>query len=323
MRPWHGALAVLLAGGWIGAAGCGGGAPQTPATPATPTAPPPPAAPTITAVQVGTAGNAAAVVAPGATLQLWATATSSDGTSSDITNIALWRSSSPDRATISSGGLLTAAVEGAIDVSATHQNVTGSLRLDVRRRGCEVSLTPAQLVFSAFGGGTTVTVRATSSDCRWTVRSDAPWLPLNYDPNRSGDGQFAYAVPPNSTPEPRSANVLVAVVNGPTAVQTVTQERPRSCSYVPSPDRATVGADGGTRSFEVIATPGDCQWRARSTEEYLGVRVTSGASGTGRAVVTYVVDRHSRSYDATATIEIAGLSGANPPGRHAIQLPRR
>ena len=320
MRPPHGALAVLLVGGWMWAAGCGGGSRATPITPA---GPPPPAAPTITAVQVGTAGNAPAVVAPGTTLQLWATATSSDGTTTDITNVAVWRSSSPERATVSNIGLLSAAAEGAIDVLATHQNVTGSLQLEVRRRGCEVTITPPRLVFSAFGGSAHVDVRATASDCRWTARSDAPWLPVNLDPNRSGDGEFKYSVPANSTPQPRSANILISVVNGPTAVQAVTQEPPRSCSYVTSPDRATVGADGGARSFEVITTPGDCQWRARSESEYLGVRITSGSSGTGRAVVTYVVDRHTRSYDTSVTIEVAGLSGANPPGRHLVQLPRR
>ena len=297
---------------------CGGGS----GTPGPPTAPQPPApaAPAVTAVTVGTAGNVPAVLAPGTTLQLWATAATADGASTDITNTALWRSSNPERATVSNTGLLSAAAEGTVDISATHQSVGGSLHLEIRRRGCEVTLSPERLVFSAFGGAANVEVRATASECRWTVRSDASWLRLNIDPNRSGSGAFDYVVPPNSTTESRSARLLVAVGGGPTAVQEITQEKPRSCSYVASPDEATFGRSGGSGSFQVIATPATCQWRVRNDYGFLGVRLTGATGGTGRGVVTYAVDPHSRDYTATAAIEISGLSSANPPGRHVLQI---
>src|SRR3982751_6148773 len=74
--------ALLLA-----VSGCGGSspAPTQPTTPAAPT----PTPGSVTEVRVGTAGNAATVVAPGVTLQLFAQAVNSDGTVIDVTNVAL------------------------------------------------------------------------------------------------------------------------------------------------------------------------------------------------------------------------------------------
>src|SRR4051812_26647738 len=120
--------ALLLA-----VSGCGGSspAPTQPTTPAAPT----PAPVTVTEVRVGTAGNAATVVAPGVTLQLFAQAVNSDGTVIDVTNVALWQSSNPIVATVSAGGLLTAAAEGALDVSASYSNKSGSLHADVTTGG--------------------------------------------------------------------------------------------------------------------------------------------------------------------------------------------
>ena len=80
----------------------------------------------VTQVQVGVAGNAQAVLAPGESKQLFAIAMNSDGTTMDVTNLATWQSSNPSLATVSTGGLLAAAAEGAVDVSATYSTVRGS-----------------------------------------------------------------------------------------------------------------------------------------------------------------------------------------------------
>jgi hypothetical protein len=121
-------------------------------TPTQPTPTPPPTTVSITSIQVGVAGNAPTVLAPGQKLQLFAQAISSDGTTSDVTNLATWQSSSPVVATVSVGGLLTAAVEGNLDVSATYQNRTGSIHADVRKPGCEATLSPPSLTYGPFGG---------------------------------------------------------------------------------------------------------------------------------------------------------------------------
>src|SRR6187455_1312548 len=94
-----------------------------------PTAATPPAV-SVASVQVGVAGNAPATLAPGETRQLFATASQSDGVSIDITNLATWQSSSPSTATVSPSGVVTAAAEGPVEVSATYKTMKGSLRVD-------------------------------------------------------------------------------------------------------------------------------------------------------------------------------------------------
>ena len=108
---------------------CGGhsNAPTQPTSRAAPG----PAPVTVADVRVGTAGNASPSLSPGQTLQLFAQATSSDGTSADVTNLAVWQSSNPVVATVSPTGLVTAAVEGD---ARRHRNVLGKERVASRRR---------------------------------------------------------------------------------------------------------------------------------------------------------------------------------------------
>src|SRR5262245_45301016 len=109
---------------------CGGNTPvpTQPTQPTPPATPPTPPAITVTEVRVGAAGNASTTLAPGDKLQLFAQAVSSDGTVSDVTNAALWQSSNPVAATVSPAGLLTAAAEGTLDVTATYSGKSGSVR---------------------------------------------------------------------------------------------------------------------------------------------------------------------------------------------------
>ena len=305
------------------AAGCGSETGQLPTAPATPTPTPPvtqPPAVTLVSVQVGTAGNVM-TLAPGDTRQLWAIAKYSDNTSSDVTNVALWQSSDPVIATVSSGGVLKAAAEGAIDVFATYEKLQGSLRAEVRKLGCEATtLSPISLSFSAFGGNSgDVHVTTPLSDCRWTARSDADWLRFVYDPLRSGNGEFYYWVPVNNFPSARRANILVTV-GGVQVAHTVFQEPPASCSYVVKPDEAFFGAQGGTGAFDVVTTPSTCRWTATSLYSFYGVSITGGASGTGAGKVTYSVAPNAVGYSVNAPIQVAGLSGANPPAQHTVHI---
>jgi Viral BACON domain len=228
-------------------------------------------------------------------------------------------------ATVSVGGLLTAAVEGNLDVSATYQNRTGSIHADVRKPGCEATLSPPSLTYGPFGGGASVQVATTLSDCRWTAKSDAAWLPFNYDPGRSGTGSFGYSVPGNSTPEERTANIVISIAGGPTVVHKISQEKPVGCSYVVSPARITLPSTGGIGVFDVATTPGDCQWTARNngSSGSVPITLTSPASGRGAGQISYKTASNPFTFDLTYTIEIAGLSGLNPAGVHTVTISKR
>lgn len=284
----------------------------------------PPTTPSVnvTAVQVGLAGNASSTLAPGETRQLVATAAQSDGTSIDVTAIATWQSSAPGTAAVSAAGLVTASAEGPADVSATYKSAKGSVHVDVQPT-CAVTVSPATAAFNAFGGNATLTVTVNAPSCRWTARSDQPWFPVAPEPSGTGSGSFAYALPANSTPTARTANVIVTTSTGLTATHAVSEDRPLACSYVTQPEELTFSASGGTGLFNVIATPGDCQWNMVNTMSSLGVSVTSGFSGRGNGTVRYVVQAHTRSVDADGYIEIAGLSGLNPNGRHHVIVQKR
>ena len=294
---------------------CGGGT-KTPTQP-TPAAPGP-APVTVTDIRIGTAGNASTTLAPGDRLQLFAQAVNSDGTVNDVTNLAVWQSSNPLVATVSAGGVLTAAAEGALDVSASYSSKSGSLHAEVQKPGCAVTLSPDSIVFGALASSATVTVTTTLSNCRWKARSDASWLSFQLDPNRSGNGTFTYSVPGNNNTDARDANIVVTVDGGPASLHRIHQERPVGCVYSVTPVSLSFSPAGGSGSCTVTTIPGDCQWRIN--DSIFELSSLGPTSGTGSATVRYTVAAGSFSSTHDHTISIQGLSGLNPPGVHTIHL---
>ena len=321
LSAWIGALALFVGGTWF--VGCSES--STP-TAASPTAAPEAAA-RVASVTVGVAGDAAPALAPGGRLQLWAVAHYADLSSADVTNTATWQSSNPSIATVSRDGVLTAATEGAVDVVAAVGSVSGSLHATIARAGCDSStVSPTVLTFNAFGHFAEVKITTPRPDCRWTAASDADWLRFNngnrtiFDPGQSGSGTMAYEVLANNFPDARTSHVTISFTDGSQLLHAVAQERPVSCSYVVAPDDAYFRAAGGVGSFDVTATPSECRWTATTAYDFFGVRLTSSQSGAGSAHVTYVVTPTFGTFQKEATIQVAGLSGANPPGVHKIHI---
>jgi hypothetical protein len=95
------------------------------------------AAPTVASVAV--TGNLA--VPEGATSQLVATATMSDGTQQNVTNQSMWTSTNPAVATVSGTGLVTSLTTGAIDISAAFQGRTGKATVQVSAASFQFEVT--------------------------------------------------------------------------------------------------------------------------------------------------------------------------------------
>jgi hypothetical protein len=286
--------------------------------------PQPPTAPTVTptSVTVSTAGSASTTLTPGDTRQLSANATQSNGTTLDVTTLATWQTAPPGIATVSAAGLLTAVAEGTVDVTARYGPASGTLRADVRP-ACAVSIAPASAAYAAFGGSATINVTVDSASCRWSARSDAAWFPFVIDAANPGSGSFTYTLPPNSTTVARSAALTIETSTGQKAVHAISEDRPLGCSYVTVPEELVFTASGGTGQFSVVTTPGDCQWNLVNGMSALGVSITSGFGGFGSGQVRYSVQAHTRSIDADGYLEIAGLSGLNPNGRHHVVIRKR
>jgi hypothetical protein len=296
-------------------AACGSDSPE-PVTPAAPT-------PTTSGVAVRASGDATGPIEAGQTRQLVATATQSTGTTTDVTQQAAWLSSAPGVATVSATGLVTAVAQGEAEISATFQSVRGTMGVGVRPVPCPVSLSPAIATFGPFGGSGSVQVLVGAASCRWSARSDAPWLPFAFEPTAPGSGIFSYTAPANSTTASRTANIVVTTSTGESTVHVVTVNRTTGCSYVTDPEQAEFAASGGTGQFRVVTTPNNCQWNLVNGMAALGVQITQGFSGTGAATVRYSVQAHTRDVDADGYLEIAGLSGDNPNGRHHIIIKKR
>jgi Bacterial Ig-like domain (group 2)/Putative binding domain, N-terminal len=309
-----GRSSLALASLCLAVGACGSDSPP-PTTP-TPT-------PTTTAVQVRASGDASGPLEAGQTRQLAATATQSTGATSDVTQQAAWQSSAPGVATVSATGLVTAVAQGDAEISATYQSVKGTMGVGVRPVPCPVSLSPATAAFGPFGGSGSVQVLVGAASCRWSARSDAPWLPFTFEPAAPGSGIFSYTAPANSTTAPRTANIVVTTATGETTVHAITVNRTTGCSYVTDPEENVFTASGGTGQFRVVTTPNNCQWNLVNGMQALGVQITQGFSGTGAGTVRYSVQAHTRDVDADGYLEIAGLSGDNPNGRHHIVIKKR
>lgn len=305
---------LLLGSLCLSVVACGSDSPAP--TPAAPT-------PTTTAVQVRASGDASGPLEAGQTRQLVATATQSTGATSDVTQQAAWLSSAPGVATVSAAGLVTALAEGEVEISATFQSVRGTIGVGVRPVRCALSIAPGAAAYGPFGGGGSVQVQVSAASCRWSARSDAAWLPFAFEPAAPGSGAFAYTAPANSTTAARTANIVVTTSTGESALHAITVDRTTGCSYVTDPEEQTFTAAGGTGQFRVVTTPNDCRWNVVNGLQALGVQITSGFSGTGGGLVRYSVQAHTRDVDADGYLEIAGLSGANPNGRHHVVLKKR
>jgi hypothetical protein len=108
-------LAILV----VAAASACAKAPGQP-SPIDPTPTPAPM-PTVASVEI----TGDLTVAEGATSQLSAMATMSDGTKQNVTNQATWTSTAPTVASVSATGLLTSRTTGTADISAAYQSRTG------------------------------------------------------------------------------------------------------------------------------------------------------------------------------------------------------
>jgi hypothetical protein len=156
-------IAVALA---VAAWACGGGSSSTGST--SPSSIATNTTPTVTTLSVS--GNAPHI---GATSQLTATATLSNGTTQTVTPQASWASSDADVATVNSAGLVTGVNAGSADISATYQNVKALSHLNIIRSAFTISGTvrdgtsngvlPNINVSSFDSAGVTKTTRTNSS----------------------------------------------------------------------------------------------------------------------------------------------------------------
>ena len=162
---------------------------------------------------------------------------------------------------------------------------------------CSIAISPGSLAFGSDGGTGNVTVTV-AAGCAWSATPSAGWMAVTAGGIANGPGTVAYSVAANSATESRTGTLTIGGQS-----HTVTQQGrpPTVCSYELSSDTATLGNDGGTRTFTVSA-PADCPWSAVSNASW--VTVSAGPS-SGNGTVSYTVASNPDIGERTALITVA------------------
>jgi hypothetical protein len=162
---------------------------------------------------------------------------------------------------------------------------------------CSIAISPASLAFASDGGTGNVTVTV-AAGCAWSATAGAGWIAVTAGATGTGAGTVAYSVAANSATESRSGSLTIGGQG-----HAVTQQgrSPTVCSYEVSPDTATWGNDGGTRTFSVNA-PADCAWSAISNASWV---IVNSGQGSGNGTVSYAVAPNPDTGERTAIITVA------------------
>lgn len=273
---------------------------------------------TLTSVSVT---PASASIAAGATEQFTATATYSDGTTSDVTsNGATWSSSASSVATISTSGLATAVSVGQATLTATYQGKSGSAALTATAAtvtSVAVSPTSASL---QVGGTQQFTATATYSDGTTgnVTSSAATWSSSASSIATIGASGLATAVSAGQA-------TLSAAYQGKSGSATLTAIAVTSLAVTPTSVNLVVG---GTQQFTATATYANgktgnvtslAAWSSGNTN-VVTVSSTGFAIAVGTGPATSVTASFG-GFDSSATVNVSQSSGsgANIPMFHVDQ----
>src|SRR6185437_6841193 len=245
-------------------AACGGGASQSGNTI---TPPPPAVTPSLTSLQV-TPG--AVSVAPGATQQLTAMGTYSDGSSKDLTASAQWSTSDSNIANVAVGGKVTAVGGGTVIVTATSGKSHASATVQVTSAAVNLASIAVSPSASSLPVNTSLQLTATGT------YKDGSTRDLTTLVNWSSSSTAIATV--------NAAGLAVGVAAGPTTISaslgsikgstSLTVTAPTISSIVVTPDGLTLGI-GISQQYTATAIYSD-----GSTQDLVsGVSWSSSAPG--------------------------------------------
>jgi len=162
---------------------------------------------------------------------------------------------------------------------------------------CSIAISPGSLAYASDGGPGNVTVTV-AAGCAWSATTSGGWITVTSGATGNGPGTVAYTVAANSATESRSGSLTIC---GQSHAVTQQGRSPTICSYEVSPDTATWGHDGGTRTFSVNA-PADCAWSAISNASWV---IVNSGQGSGNGTVSYAVAPNPDTGERTAIITVA------------------
>lgn len=210
----------------------------------------------------------------------------------------------PDWIVITSGSSTTGAgsVSFAVAGNTGTQPRTGSIQVGnggftINEAGVPCAVTLSSNTGSSVASGSVGTISVTAGDgCSWTASTTAGWVTLA-GVSGSGNGDVTYTTAANTTPQQRVATITIA------NQKFVLTQDAAQCDYQLTPGQATVGAAGGSGSFDIATS---CSWSATTASNWISL--PKGATGTGAATLSYSVQANPTSDARTGTIKLAGQS---------------
>ncbi len=185
----------------------------------------------------------------GATLQLGAVGTYSDGTTRDITSTATWSTSSAAVATVSSTGLAAGVAAGTVTVSATAAGISGAATLTVT--ALPLAVTTSSLAGGTVASGYAATLAASGGTApyAWSVAGPLPpGLALDAATGRiagtpTAAGTYAFTVQVTDAVAGSATRALSIAIAAPPALSIATTSLPGGTQGVAY--AATLVASGG------------------------------------------------------------------------------
>ncbi len=164
----------------------------------------------------------------------------------------------------------------------------------VTQMPCSFSIAPTTRSIGPEGGAGSVAVTS-NTGCTWTATSNVNWITITSGSSGTGNGTVNYNVAINNSSNARTGTLTIA---GRTF--TLTQN---SCSFAIFPTSQSLGAAGGAGRVDVT-TSSACSWISASNDNW--ITITSGSSGTGSGVVTFMASANTSSNSRAGTLTIAG-----------------
>ena len=255
-----------------------------------------PSPPPVTVTRVTVTGATPPI---GGSWEFQATAVFSDNTSKAINNLATWRSSDTAVATVL-GGTVNVLKAGEVDISATYQNVTGSVHLVIAPTACVLAVFPGAVSIASTGGTATIFVSSSSgSNCNWTAKSSDPFVTITSGASGVGVGSVTISVAANAGAA-RAAVLTVAGVQ--VTVSQAGSQGASNCTPTLLPTSADYSAEMKEAAVTVLVSPG-CQWTASTTSTFITYNPFA-ATGTGNGSFTYRVFGNLTGAPRSGTIKV-------------------
>lgn len=180
-----------------------------------------------------------------------------------------------------SRSLLAALVAAALLTSACGSSSQIDTVAGPSPAKCGLQLTAEGAPFPAAGGSGSLRID-TARECRWSAKTDAPWVTIAQPAEGQGEGAVRFSVGANGEATPRTGAISV------NDQRLEISQAGKPCELTVSSNHESVDGAGGDLSVNVRASAAQCAWTASSSVSWISI--VAGREGRGSGAVTFHVE---------------------------------